>query len=59
MLLECNFYFHFHFVVPSSSVTRDREYLQDSMNIRIPLWSFRDLNGILKFFLKVAAKNAQ
>ena len=27
--------------------------------IRIPLWSFRDLNGILKIFPKVGAKNAQ
>ena len=29
------------------------------MNIQIPLWSFRDLNGILKIFLKVATENAQ
>ena len=31
---------------------------KSEINIRIPLGSFRDLNGILRIFLKVATKNA-
>lgn len=29
------------------------------INFGIPIWSFRELNGNLKFFLKVATKNEQ
>ena len=37
----------------SRAMSRVASIHETEMNIRIPLWSFRDVNGILKIFPKV------